>query len=304
MVELHPQIRALIDAVAGDPALDPTDLQALRAGYLRTAQELGGPAEEVAAVEDVSIARADGSALAVRAYTPQAPAQPPGALIWFHGGGWVMGDLDGFDHVARALANASGQVVISVDYRLAPEYPHPAAVDDGELAVRWAVGEGAVHLGFDGGRVAIGGDSAGGQVAVATALRIPQHVRAQLLVYPALDPQMNSEAYRQFAGGPMLTAGEMAAFWGAYRAGGEPSRAPGGPELATLPPAWVGIAGHDPLRDDGLAYAEMLWAAGVRAEVEVYQDMTHGFLRWGGAVDRAHELIAWLAGAARSAVGA
>ncbi len=214
-----------------------------------------------------------------------------------------MGDLDGFDHVARALANASGQIVISVDYRLAPEHPHPAAVDDGELAIRWAVGEGARHLGFDPERVSIGGDSAGGQVAVATALRIPEHVCAQLLVYPALDPRMDSEAYQQFATGPMLTAREMAACWGAYRAGGEPSQAPGGPALAALPPAWVGLAGHDPLRDDGLAYAETLWAAGVRAEVEVYQDMTHGFLRWGGAVDRAHELIAWLARAARSAAG-
>ncbi len=242
------------------------------------------------------IERADGPPVPVRVYHPTAPAQQLGAIVWYHGGGWVIGDLDGFDHVARELCEVSGQVVVSVDYRLAPEHPYPAGPDDAETALRWVAGDGAAHLGIDAGRVAVGGDSAGGQLAVLAALRAPGLAVAQLLVYPALDPELASDSYRDFADGPMLTTAEMDLCWKAY-AGAAPRADLALPGLAGAPPAWIAVAAHDPLRDDGLQYAAALRAAGVDAQSVIYDDMTHGFLRWGGVVERAHELIAWLASA-------
>ena len=147
-----------------------------------TGRRLGGAPVAVGRVLDLGIERDGLPAVPVRAYLPAAAPAPCGAILWHHGGGWVIGDLDGFDHVARALCAASGQVVVSVDYRLAPEHPFPAAVEDAEAVLRWAVGPGAAALGYDGRRVVIGGDSAGGQLAALAALRAPGLARAQLLV--------------------------------------------------------------------------------------------------------------------------
>lgn len=302
-MDVHPQVRALLDADEVTLGIeDPPDLATLRAGYAKTAARLGGLAEEVARVDDVAIARPGGPPVPVRAYVPAAAADPLGALVWNHGGGWIMGDLDGFDRVARALANASGHVVVSVDYRLAPEHPYPAAVDDAEAAVRWAACDGAARLGHRPELLAIGGDSSGGQVAAAAALRAAELLRAQLLVYPALDPGMDSAAYAEYGDGPMLTAAEMAACWAAYASGGQAIELPSEDDIGRLPPAWLAVAGHDPLRDDGLAYAERLRAAGVPVEARDFEDMVHGFLRWGGVVERAHELVAWLGTGARAAL--
>jgi acetyl esterase len=227
-----------------------------------------------------------------------------GVLVWFHGGGWVVGDLDGFDRVARSMANAAGHVVVSVDYRLAPEHPFPAAVDDAELAVRWAAGDAAERLGYDPARRAVGGDSAGGQLAAAAAHRRPGRLRAQLLVYPALDPLMASASYGLFEQGPFLTRAQMEACWSAYLAGADGMRASAlaWGDYTHLPPAWIALAGVDPLRDDGAAYAELLRSFGVAAQVTAFEDMPHGFLRWGGVADRQRELVAWLGAAARSAL--
>ena len=305
---LHPQVQSILDAGAAtrDDAVAP-DLEALRAGYLKTAIELGGAVEEVGRVEDVVVPRGE-ARIPGRAYWPRVPAEGrAGALVWFHGGGWCLGDLEGFDRVCRSLANAAGHAVVSVDYRLAPEHPYPAAVDDAVAALRWARGEGAAELGADPERIAVGGDSAGGQIAAEAALAarddgLPE-LRAQLLVYPALDPSMGSEAYREFCDGPLLTATEMQFCWGAYLGGvdGYPGVL-GREDLAGAPPALIAVAGHDPLRDDGIAFAAALRAAGVETHVEVYEDMAHGFLRWGGVVDRAHELITALGERARAAL--
>lgn len=291
---LHPQIAALVAREASTTGLDgdgPPDLAAIRASYLQAALELGGVPQEVAAVTDLEAA-----GVPVRVYEPAAGDAEAGAILWHHGGGWVMGDLPGFDHVARELANASRRVVVSVDYRLAPEHPHPAAVEDAAAVLRWAVEEGAERFGFDAARVAVGGDSAGAQVAAAAALAAPGAAGEQLLVYPALDPEMGSASFREFEHGPMLTRAAMAACWGAYLAGAAGPVAPlDGRSLSGLPPARIALAGHDPLRDDGVRYAQALRDAGVDVELRIFDDMTHGFLRWGGVVDRAHELIGWLA---------
>src|SRR3954454_16960172 len=195
----------MVDAAALFEASTPAEFRAMRDDYVQTAIRLGGALEPVDSVEDVVIARPDGHAgLAARAYRPTA-VEPVGTLVWFHGGGWCIGDLDGFDRVCRSLCNAAAATVVSVDYRLAPEHRYPAAVEDADLAVAWATGHGAQQLGFEPARVAIGGDSAGGNLAAVAALHARAAVRAQLLVYPALDPAMGSASYAEFGDLPLLT---------------------------------------------------------------------------------------------------
>jgi acetyl esterase len=295
---LHPQIAALIAREESATGLDgggPPDLAELRASYLQAALELGGEPQAVERVTEVLVPGEP--EVPVRVYEPLGGARDgAGPILWHHGGGWVMGDLPGFDHVARELANVAGRVVVSVDYRLAPEHPHPAAVEDAAAVLRWAASAGTARFGWDPGLSAVGGDSAGAQVAVAGALAAPGLAAEQLLVYPALDAAMASASYAEFAGGPMLTRAAMEMCWAAYLAGGAGPVAPlDGSDLSGLPPARIAVAGQDPLRDDALRYAGALRDAGVGVELRDFEDMTHGFLRWGGVVDRAHELIAWLA---------
>jgi acetyl esterase len=301
---LHPQIRALIDAALtpeGEPG--PPDLEAERAAYLQTSLELGGPVEEVARVEDVVIPIAEGGRIRARAYWPTVPADRLGVLVWLHGGGWYVGDVESFDRVTRQLANASGAVCLSVGYRLAPEHPYPAAVQDARAAVAWAAGDGARQLGTDPARVVVGGDSAGGNLAAVAARHERAALRAQLLVYPALDATMAGDSYREFADGLMLRARDMEECWRTYLGDADrtdPDVSPlAADDLAGVAPAYIAVAGHDVLRDDGLRYAQALRAAGVEVTVERYDDMVHSFLRWGGVVERARELIEALAEYAR-----
>ncbi len=293
---VDPAIVALL-AAQGDEA-DLT-LAEQRAAYVETAIALGGDPIPVASVQDMRVPRPDGGEVAVRVHRPiDAPDADTAVLVWCHGGGWVLGDLDGFDRVARRLATAGRCVCVSVDYRLAPEHPFPAAIEDALAVVRWAAGPGAASLGTAPGKVRLGGDSSGGQIAAAGALGARELVAEQLLVYPALDPALASESYAEFADGPMLTRAAMRTFWNHYRA----ERPIDDPELDVLagdltgaPPARIAVAAHDPLRDDGLRYAELLGAAGVGGQTRVFDTMTHGFLRWGAVVSQAQDLIDWLA---------
>ena len=305
--DVHPQVRALIEvaaAGAGEPG--PADLEAERAAYLQTALELGGAVEEVARIEDVVIPDVEGGRLRARAYWPTVPAENLGVLVWLHGGGWYVGDVESFDRVTRQLANASGAVCLSVDYRLAPEHRYPAAVHDARCAVAWAAGDGARQLGTDPARVAVGGDSAGGNLATVAARHERDAVRAQLLVSPALDAAMDSDSYREFADGALLKAEDMERCWSLYLDGADGADPDASPlhadDLAGVAPAYIAVAGHDPLRDDGLRYAESLRAAGVEVTLERYDDMVHSFLRWGGVVDRARELVQTLGEYTRAAL--
>ena len=301
----------MADAAALFEANSPEELAAMRDDYVQTAIRLGGALEPVERVEHVVIARAEGEpGLAARAYWPRA-LEPVGALVWLHGGGWCVGDLEGFDRVCRSLCNAAAAVVVSVDYRLAPEHRYPAAVEDADLAVAWATGHGAEQLGYERDRVAVGGDSAGGNLAAVAALHARDALRAQLLVYPALDPAMESASYDEFGDLPLLTRDAMAFCWRTYL-GSEDAPAAADPDASPLratdlsgaPPAYIAVAGHDVLRDDGVAYARALEAAGVPVELREFDDMSHGFLRWGGVVDRARELVAELGAHAREALRA
>ena len=196
-----------------------------------------------------------------------------------------MGDLDTHDGVARALALARGQAVLSVGYRLAPEYPFPAALVDALSAVRWAVDH-AGELGCDTSRLGVGGDSAGANLAAVVAQRAPVALRFQLLVYPVLDLAMDTASYAEFADGPMLTGAAMAWFAQQYLSGGQgsaldPRVSPGRADdvaLRQCPPGLVITAECDPLRDEGEAYAERLNALGVPTTVTRYRGMIHTFL--------------------------
>lgn len=304
---LHPQVNALLEALATEDELGPADLAAERAAYLEVAVELGGPVEEVARFEDVVIPAAGGGRMRARAYWPTVPADALGVLVWLHGGGWYVGDIESFDRVTRQLANASGAVCLSVEYRLAPEHPYPAAVQDARAAVAWAAGAGARQLGTDPARVVVGGDSAGGNLAAVAARHERGALRAQLLAYPVLDAAMAGDSYREFAEGPMLRARDMEQCWRTYLGDADradPDVSPiAADDLAGVPPAYIAVAGHDVLRDDGLRYAEALRAVGVDVTVERYDDMVHGFLRWGGVVERARELIDTLAEYTRVSIG-
>lgn len=289
---IHPQVAALLKEMeADDDEAGPPELAALRASYLDAALRFGGASEPVSEIRDVLA-----GGVPARAYRPCVAAEPLGAMLWLHGGGWVMGDLDGFDHVCRALANAAGQIVISVDYRLAPEHPFPAPVEDARAAVAWALDGGAAQLGYDAERVIVGGDSAGGNLAAVAARDHADRLAGLLLVYPVTDATMGSESYREAAGADVggLTPASMEACFAAYLQGADvsdPDVSPLRADAAGMPPAFVAVAAHDVLREDGVGYAAALQAAGVEVELQCYGDMVHGFLRWGGMVDRAQELI-------------
>jgi acetyl esterase len=311
VAELHPQLVELVDAAALFEATTPAEFKAMRDDYVETAIRLGGALEPVDRVEDVVIARPNGGpGLAARAYRPTA-VEPVGALLWLHGGGWCIGDLDGFDRVCRSLCNTAGATVVGVDYRLAPEHRYPAAVEDADLAVAWAGGHGAAQLGFDAARVAIGGDSAGGNLAAVAALHAPGALRAQLLVYPVVDAGMDTGSYREHGDFPLLTRDAVAFCWRTYLGdedlarGTEPDASPlRASDLSAAPPAYVAVAGHDVLHDEGVAYARALEAAGVPVTLRDFEDMAHGFIRWGGVVDRTHELVADLGEHVRTALRA
>lgn len=298
---VHPQIQAILDSDPGD--VEPTDLRAARGAYAAIVDRFGGEPATVAAAADELV---DGR-VPVRVYRPTPEADgPPGVIVYCHGGGWQLGDLDGFDRVARALCSASGHHVVSVEYRLAPEHPFPAARDDVLRIVAWARDAGCEIYGWEGRRLVVAGDSAGGQLAAVAAHRCRDDVRAQLLAYPALDATMAQDAYRRLADASMLTAEVMTRCWEDYRAGHDPADPDLSPLLTDdargLPPALIVVASHDVLRDDGLAYAAALGAAGVPVEVRDCAGMVHGFLRWAGAVDEAGQTLAAMGGYAARAL--
>jgi acetyl esterase len=245
---------------------------------------------------------------AVRSYRPVKEERLP-ALVYFHGGGWTIGDLDTHDVLCRQLALGARCMVLSVDYRLAPEHPFPAAVEDCFAALQWTA-QNAAKLGIDPQRIAVGGDSAGGNLAAVIALLARDaggpHIAYQMLVYPATDSRCIHASHVRNGEGYLLTRDSIAFFrsaylpsealWSDWRA--SPLLAP---SHAGLPPALVLTAGFDPLVDEGRAYADKLDAAGVRIEYREYPDMVHGFLLFGGVLDTSNAAVAHCCAALRAA---
>lgn len=297
---LDPQVREFLDQVAamGGPRLHEVPVAEARRMIELLTQMTGGVPEPVASVEERTIPGAEGP-LAARVYRPRAEAGLP-LLVYFHGGGWVIGNLATHDGLCRALANAAGAVVLAVDYRLAPEHKFPAAAEDAYAATRWAAAH-AADLGADPTRLAVGGDSAGGNLsAVVTHLardRGGPALRFQLLIYPATDATMALPSFRENGDGYLLTAADMRWFYGYYLRTPADATDPLASPLHAgrfdgLPPAFVLTAEFDPLRDEGEAYAARLRAAGVPVELRRYDGMIHGFVPMLGALARAREAVA------------
>lgn len=300
---LHPLLQADLDAAAGAPPLERFLPAQIRSGD--TARYAHVPRPEVGAVEELMIDGPRGM-LRLRIYRPSA-AGPAPLAVFFHGSGFVICNLETHDALCRAICLAAGAVVVSVDYGLAPEAPFPAGPDDALAATLWAI-EHAPTIGGDPGRVALIGDSAGGTMAIVAALRLrDQHSRqaqAMFLMYPVTNfPDPEPESYRTRGTGCGLTASAMRWFWGHYLQNSEEAANPHASPLRAsslggLPPTYVLTADHDPLRDEGEAFAARLDAEGVRVQLLRYADMNHGFMQLVGLLDRADEAlqaaIAWL----------
>jgi acetyl esterase len=257
---------------------------------------------DVALAKDIAIPAEHGQ-IPARYFRAQGsgPAELLPVLVFFHGGGWVIGDLETHETLCRELANGAGCAVVSVDYRLAPEHCFPAAAQDAFAAVRW-VAQNAGELGVDVSRIAVGGDSAGGNLAAVAALEARDAAGPplcfQLLIYPVTDARRGSESYRTLATGYALGAESMAYFCGQYLGEGNPALADDWrvsplvhPDLSGLPPALVVVAGYDPLHDEGVQYADQLSAAGNTATLVSFERQMHGFILMGGMIDEANTAV-------------
>jgi acetyl esterase len=293
---LDPQAQAVLDMLAslGTPPFGTVPAPQMREAV--AARPLP-PGAAVARVEDRSIPGPGGS-IPVRIYYPSNEAPLP-VLVWYHGGGWVLGSLDGSDHVCRELANTARCIVVSVDYRLAPENKFPACPDDCEAAYYWVL-ENAASFGGDPRRVAIGGDSAGGNLAAVVSLRVKQAARElptfQVLVYPVADSDFQTPSYIQNGEGYMLTEVGMRWFWEQYVNSPEELVHPHAAilraeDLSGLPAALVITAEFDPLRDEGEALGEKLRQANVPVTVTRYDGMIHGFFGQFTVVDKGRAAV-------------
>lgn len=239
--------------------------------------------------------------IAIRIYRPAADtASPPPLVVYIHGGGWVVGDLDSYDGIARRHVVGTDAVVASVSYRLAPEHPYPAAVDDAWAATQWVAAH-AAELGADPDRIAVAGDSAGGNLAAVIAQLARDaggpSIRFQLLWYPATTFDLSLPSFTENAAAPVMGT-EAASGYSRWYIGDldlsviPPTLAPArASDLSGLPPAYIAVAGHDPLRDDGKRYAELLTAAGVPVDLHNAETLVHGYVGYAGVVPAATEAV-------------
>ena len=297
-VALHPAIRAMLDAEAPGPPFEAFSVPELRAAREQMMLRRPRRNEPVARVENRTI---PGSAVDVpiRIFCPAGKPEPRPIVVYFHGGGWVLGTLETHDDVCRSLANRSGALIVSVDYRRAPEDRFPAPLEDCVAAVRWCSAHGA-EIGGDGTRLAVAGDSAGGNLAAAVTICARDDggpaLAFQALIYPVTNHGFDTASYHQYSTGFGLTRGMMLYFWKSYLAmpsdGDHPSASPLQAGLAGLPPALVITAQYDVLRDEGEAYAARLAQAKVPVRCTRYLEMNHGFLQLAAVCEPALRALA------------
>ena len=310
---LDPQTKAILKAVIdqGIPSVSELTPQEAREAYIRRRQLTQPDSIEVGEIRDFEI-EGPGGSLPVRSYKPDTAqtglALP--ALVYFHGGGFVIGAIETHDSLCRQLCNESGCAIFSVEYRLAPEHPYPAAAQDCIAATRW-IGANAKTLGIDVTRLAVGGDSAGGQLAAVTSIALrddPQIKLAfQLLIYPVTDALMQCDSITRNGAGYMLTKENLEYYYGHYLPDPQTRRewqaSPlHAPDLSNLPSAFVLTAGYDPLHDEGLAYADALSQAGVPTHYVCFSRQIHGFLPMGKVIDEANLAVSVCAAALRRAL--
>jgi acetyl esterase len=310
---LDPLVKAFLDRAAAIPRPKAWDLPPplLRQSFAGMMQ--------LTAARDVAVGRIDnfsipgpGGALKARSYSPVAARGSLPVLIYFHGGGFVAGSLESHDGLCRMFAAEGGFKVIAVDYRLAPEYPYPAAVDDAWAATQW-IEQNASALGIDAGRVAVGGDSAGAMLAaIVTQLAREKggiRIACQLLMFPQVQIGGETSSMHEFAVGYFLERQAIEYFNSLYVPAEVDKNSPRvsplkAKEFAGLPPAYVMLGGYDPLHDEGLAYAEKLRAAGVKVTIADHADMVHCFIYLQTVLPQAHDAVADAAKAVRAALDA
>jgi acetyl esterase len=295
---LDPQAKAYLDLLAtiGAPPLHGLPVEQARVAYKKARAIAQPPPAPVASLKELS-APGPAGAIPLRSYRPVGSAESEAlpVLVFMHGGGWTIGDLDTHDVACREICNRSGCAVVSVDYRLGPVHKFPAAVDDTIAAIRW-IAANARELNIDAKRIAVGGDSAGGNLAAVAALILRDAggppLAFQLLIYPATDFRANTPSHAQNGSGYLLTREAIDYFSASYLASAQDGadwRA--SPALAKsfrdLPPAFVLTAGYDPLRDEGAEYARLLREAGVPVEYVCFDAQIHGFITMSKVIDAA-----------------
>ena len=311
---LHPQVRALLDLIEqrGLPPTHTLSPAEARSFYRDRRHVTQPPPPEVSRVRDLHASGPNGP-IVLRLYRPRGVPESAvlPLLVYYHGGGFVIGDLDTHDTLCRELANLSGCALAAVDYRLSPEHRFPAAAIDCIAATRW-LSEHAAEFALDASRLAVGGDSAGGNLAAVVSIDArdagDMPIAFQLLIYPATDMNCTAPSHTENGQGYLLTSETMAYFIGHYIP--EPSQYGDWraspllhPDLSNLPPALVLTAGFDPLRDEGAAYAKRLTEAGDRASHVHFPRQIHGFVTMGKVIDEAHSAVALCAAELRRALG-
>ena len=302
---LDPQIEGILKLVedAGHPEFWELTPEQARAAFEKTAPILDARPVEIFNVENIKIPAPSGSTnvgIPLRIYVPVESQQALPVLLWIHGGGFVVGGLDSYDSICRQLAKRTECIVVSVDYRLAPDHKFPAAVEDCFAALQWVM-QHATACGGDPTRIAIGGDSAGGNLSAVTAILardagLAKNILLQLLIYPCTAAKPDTDSHYQYAEGYLLTRKNMLWFIDNYLNDESDTQdfryAPLITEdLSNLPPALVIVADHDPLYDEGVAYAGRLRAAGNQVELSDYQGAIHGFYSMSGAADIAKQAL-------------
>ena len=278
---------------AGRPPFYALSVPDAREAYIAASEILEVPRAPLTRVEDVRIPAFDGTPLAARVYAPAEGPLP--ALLYLHGGGFVIGGLETHDSLCRQLALRSGAAVVSLDYRLAPEHRFPVAVDDSWAAMRWLAEKGDT-LGLDRSRLAVGGDSAGGTLAAVSAIHARDAslpLRGQLLITPGTTPHADTDSHRAFASGYLLEAEGIRWFFDHYIEPPQREDWRFAPlmhgDVEGLAPACVMLAEADPLVDEGVAYADKLRMSGVEVELELYRGVTHDFIKLGRVLPEAHD---------------
>lgn len=312
-LKLTPQMRYVLEgmAKANRPPFQTMAAAQARAVYKDIAETLEEEKAVLARVEDFHIPARDGFALPARLYAPvvtsAASANKLPVLLYFHGGGFIIGSIATHDGLCRALSSLAGCAVVSLDYRLAPEHRFPMAVNDAQDAMHWLAEQGHT-LGLDGSRLAVGGDSAGGTLGAVCALLARDNglpLALQMLFYPGCAAHQDTPSHQTYAHGLVLEAAQIHWFFDQYVARADrtdwrfsPLNAPDHDGVA---PAWIGLAEFDPLVDEGVLYADKLRHAGVAVELEIYRGVTHEFIKMGRAIPQAQIARADAARALRNA---
>ena len=297
--KMDTETRRLLDTMNRQPAVDFSQLPI---DALRQAMAMPqGKVEAVGRVWEETIAGGDGQPLRLRLYSPEAITATRPAMLFLHGGGFVLCDLDTHDNICRALCNAAGALVVSVAYRLAPEHPFPAAPEDAYCAFQWLASQ-AMALGVDSNNITVAGDSAGGNLAVATSLlcrdRGGLQPARQCLLYPAIDAACDSDSMHEFAEGYLLSREQMRWFWAQYLPTSHresPYAQPLLADLTGLPTTTLITAGCDPLRDEGQAFAEALERAGNTLSYHCEPGQIHGFCSYLQGLPAARRVLEQLA---------